>query len=279
MNANVPLPVIAPADTGHAVARTKDRVFTIGDYLQYWGRVQPYARPEVRERPSLEGAVDRLALAGEILRLGLERNLAEDPAIVDQVEHRRTGFEVDHYFHDEVESKVQVTDAALRKFWAKDTEHYNDRAALESHIILLDRKSQADSLLAQLKNGASFSELARTHSMDGRTAAEGGKVGLQYRGTQENVGLEDAMFDTPIGGLGGPEKTPQGWVIWRVDSSTPAVKRTFEQARSMVERDYRILEADRILTAKLIALRQAAHVKIFEDRVTLDLGKGGPWDD
>jgi parvulin-like peptidyl-prolyl isomerase len=87
------------------------------------------------------------------------------------------------------------------------------------------------------------------------------------------------MFATPIGGLGGPEKTPQGWVIWRIDTATAGVKRTFEQARDMVERDYRILEADRILKEKLAALRQAAHVKIFEDRVTLDLGKGGPWDE
>jgi hypothetical protein len=279
MRANIQLPAIAPADTGRVLARSRDGVVTIGGYLTYWDRVQPYARPEVRERASLEGAVDRIALSGEILRLGLERKLDQNPAIVEQVEHRRTGFEVDHYFHDEIESKVKVTDAALRSFWAKDPDHYNDRASLESHIILLDRKSQADSLLAQIRNGASFSELARTYSMDGRTGAQGGQVGRQYRGTQENVGLEDAMFATPIGGLGGPEKTPQGWVIWRIDTATAGVKRTFEQARDMVERDYRILEADRILKEKLAALRQAAHVKIFEDRVTLDLGKGGPWDE
>ena len=114
--------------------------------------------------------------------------------------------------------------------------------------------------------------------MDGSTAAEGGKVGVQYRGTQENAGLEDAMFATPIGGLGGPERTPQGWVIWRIDASTPALKRSYEAAKTMIERDYRTLESDRILRERLDALRSAAHVRIFEDRVTLDLGKNGPWD-
>jgi hypothetical protein len=47
----------------------------------------------------------------------------------------------------------------------------------------------------------------------------------------------------------------------------------------MVERDYRIAEADRMLRAKLDALRTAAHVKIYEDRVTASLGRGGPWED
>jgi len=279
MRPNIALPAIAAADTGHAAARINGRVITIGAYLGYWGRVQPFARPEVRERPSLEAAIDRVAMADEILRIGIERGLDKQPAIVEQIDHLRTGFELDHYFQDEVVAKVVVTDAALRKYWAKDPEHYNERASIESHIIVLERRSQADSLLAQLKGGASFSEMAKAYSMDGATAAEGGKVGLQYRGTQENIGLEDAMFATPIGGLGGPEKTPQGWVIWRIDTSTPALKRSFEAARTMVERDYRTVESDRILRARLDGLRTAAHVKLFEDRVTLDLGKGGPWDE
>ena len=278
MRPNIPLPPIAAADTGHAVARIKGRVITIGEYLVYWGRVQPYARPEVRERASVEAAIDRVAMSDEILRVGIARGLDKQPALVEQVEHMRTGFELDHFFHDEVESKVRVTDAALRKYWAKDPEHYNERASIESHIILLERRGQADSLLAQLHNGASFSAMAQANSMDGATAAQGGKVGVQYRGTQENVGLEDAMFATPIGSLGGPEKTQQGWVIWRVDASTPALKRSYEAAKTMIERDYRTLESDRILRERLDALRSAAHVRIFEDRVTLDLGKNGPWD-
>jgi len=279
MRPNIGLPNIAAADTGHAIARIRDQVFTIGEYLVFWGRVQPYARPEVRERGSLEAAVDRLVLSGEILRIGMERGYDKQPKIQAELDHRRTGYEMDHYFHDEIESKVVVTDAILRKYWSKDPTHYNDRASIESHIIVLERKSEADSILAQLKNGASFSELAKANSIEGTSGAEGGKVGLQYRGTQENAGLEDAMFATPIGGFGGPEKTPQGWVIWRIDASTPAVTRSYEGAKDMVERDYRVVEADRILRAKLDGLRAAAHVKLYEDRVTTTLGRGGPWED
>ncbi len=279
MRPNLPVPTIAPADTGHMLARIRGQSFTIGDYLGHWSRVQPFARPEVRERLSLEGAVDRVVLAGEILRLGIARRLDHSPAIEEQVDRMRRGFELDHYFQEGYLAKVRVTDAVLRKAWAKDPAHYNDRASIDSHLMVLERRTQADSLLNRVREGASFSELARTFSMDGASGAQGGRVDTRYRGTQENAGLEDAMFATPVGGYGGPERTPQGWVIWRIDARTPGVTRSFEQARTMVERDYRITEADRRLSARLAALRRGAHVRLFPERVTVDLGKGGPWGD
>jgi hypothetical protein len=62
-------------------------------------------------------------------------------------------------------------------------------------------------------------------------------------------------------------------VIWKIDAATPGVVRNFDEARTMVERDFRILEADRLLTELLVRLRKEAEVKIYEDRVTTDLGR------
>lgn len=277
VRATLPLPVIAPADTGRVLARAGGRAFTIGDYLRFWGRVQPIARPEIRDRGTLEGVVDRIALAPEISRIGRERGIDRDPRLVVRLERLRESFALDHYFRDEIQSKVKVEDSALRRAFAAKPGHYDDRASISSHILVVDRRSLADSLLARLKGGASFSELAREHSTDGESAANGGDVGIQYYGTQTNVGLEDAMFKTAVGQVGGPEQTPQGWVLWRIDGKSPGLKRTFEQAREMVERDFRITEADRLLNVRLAKLRKEAHVKLFPERVTVKLGADGPW--
>ena len=279
MRPNMPLPPVAFADTGHAVAYVGNRAITIGEYLTYWGRVPPVTRPEVRERPSLEGAVDRVALAPEIIRISHERGYDKDPRMLLELAAQREGYQLDHWHEAEIASKVKVTDTALRRFWEKDKDHYNDRASITSRFILVDRKSLADSLLTRLKGGANFAELAREYSNDAETGARGGEAGTQFRGTQPNAGLEDAMFATPVGQVAGPEKVPQGWVIWRIDDAKPGVVRNFEEAREMVERDYRILEADRMVTELLEKLRKEAGVKIYEERMTADLGKGGPWED
>ncbi|MEP7027709.1 MAG: peptidylprolyl isomerase [Candidatus Eisenbacteria bacterium] len=279
MRPNLPLPGIAPADTSRIVARLRGRSVSIGDYLAYWGRTQPYARPDIRETLTLEAAIDRVALGPELVRVARERGLDRDDRMVDEHERLLEGYALDHYYRDEIESRVRVTDAALRKLFAAEPGHYDDRASITSHIIVLDRRTLADSLLTRLRAGESFHELARTYSMDGESAAKGGDMGLQYFGMQPNAGLQDAMFATPAGRLGGPEQTPQGWVIWRIDSATPGQKRTFEQARPMLERDFRVLEADRILTARLEKIQKAAHVRMFPERLTTQLGADGPWGD
>jgi len=279
MRPNLPIPVVSAADTSRVLARLRGRTVTIGEYLAYWSRVQPYARPEIRERVTLEGAVDRVALGPELVRVAREKGIDRQPQVVAERDRIREGYALDHYFREEIESQVKVTDAALHKLFLADPGHYDDRASIASHIISLERKSQADSLLAQVRAGASFSELARTYSMDGESAARGGDAGLQYRGTQSNAGLENAMFATPAGQVGGPEQTPQGWVIWRIDAATPGLKRTFEQARPMLERDFRILEADRILAGRLEVMRKAAHVRFYPERLTATLGADGPWGD
>ena len=275
--ATLKLPTIAPSDTGRVLARAGGRAYTIADYLRYWERVPAYERPEVRERASLEGVVDRIALAPELTRIGHERGLDQDPRLLERLDRMREGYAVDHYFVDEIVSKVKLDEAGLRKLFAKDPGHYDDRASITSHIIVVDRRSLADSLLAKLKAGASFGNLAREYSTSGESGSRGGELGTQYYGTQRNVGLEDAMFATPAGELGGPEQTPEGWVLWRIDSKTPGLKRSFEEARPMVERDFRVLEADRLLDERLAKLRKEAHVKLYPEHVTEKLGSEGPW--
>ena len=49
--------------------------------------------------------------------------------------------------------------------------------------------------------------------------------------------------------------------------------------REWVDRDYRILEGERVLEERLAELRKKAKAKIFAERVTRDLGSGGDWGD
>jgi parvulin-like peptidyl-prolyl isomerase len=165
-----------------------------------------------------------------------------------------------------------MEEARVRRYYDENRERYDDRASIEAHIIMVDRKALADSLLGRIRDGEKFEDLAREYSMHGETGVEGGRAGEIMRGTNPNAGLEDAMFATPAGQLGGPELTPNGWVIWRIDRSYPGLKRTYELARDWAVRDYRIIEGERILNEKLAALRESAHAQVFADRVTAELG-------
>ncbi|MGH7724648.1 MAG: peptidylprolyl isomerase [Candidatus Eiseniibacteriota bacterium] len=270
--ATIPLPRFDPADTSRVLAFLQGRPMTIGGYLDFWGYQPGLSRPEVRNRAALEAAVDRPLLAPELVRRARKMGLERDSVVVATLARRRESFALDHYYRDEIQAKVPMDEARIRAFYEKDRERYDDKPTIEAHILMVDRKPLADSLLARIRAGEKFEDLAREYSMHGETGAEGGRAGTIVRGTNPNAGLEDAMFATASGQLGGPERTPEGWVIWRIDRSYPGIKRTFDLARDWAVRDYRIVEGERILNENLARLRDGAHVQVFADRITPYLG-------
>ena len=277
MRANLPLPVFGAADTGRVVARTKKGELTLVQYLRFWSRVAPFARPEVKERAVLDATVDRVLFEDELVARGMARGLDRSPKILRELERMRESFALDHFYEENVAAKVPVDEARLRAYFASRPGHYNDPATMEARILVVDRKDLADSLLALIKGGRSFADLAKEFSTDGNTGANGGMTGVIARGTNTNIGLEDAMFATAVGALGGPERTPEGFVIWKVEAMKPGVVRTLDEAREWVVRDYKAVEGEKVLTELLAGLREKAKAKIYLDRVTLELGRGGDW--
>ncbi|MEO6462692.1 MAG: peptidyl-prolyl cis-trans isomerase [Candidatus Eisenbacteria bacterium] len=279
MRANLPLPVFTAADTGHVIARTSKGELNLVSYLRYWGRVAAFARPEVKERAVLEATVDRVLLEDELVELGIARGLDKSPVLERELAQMRESFALDHYYAANIESQVRIDEAALARYFASRPGHYDDPATLEARIILVDRANLADSLLALARAGRSFPELAKEWSNDARTAVEGGMTGIVGRGTNPNVGLEDAMFATAVGQIGGPERTPEGWVLWRIETKNPGKKRTLAEAREWAERDLKTIEGEKLLQAHLAELRKKANVRLYPDRITDELGRGGDWGD
>jgi peptidyl-prolyl cis-trans isomerase SurA len=75
-------------------------------------------------------------------------------------------------------------------------------------------QAKAEDLLAQIRKGASFEDLAKKNS-DGPTAAEGGDLGYFQRGTLDK-GMEDKTFAMKPGEVSDVIHTKQGFVILKV---------------------------------------------------------------
>ena len=98
-------------------------------------------------------------------------------------------------------------------------------------------QAKADAVIAKLKGGASFADVAKTDS-GGPTATAGGDLGDFKRG-QLGMVLEDATFNLPKGGTTAPIRTRQGFVILKVDEhqaagvpplTDPAVEQQVQEA-------------------------------------------------
>ena len=89
-------------------------------------------------------------------------------------------------------------------------------------------RERAQALLAEVRAGADFAELARERSDDAATAPRGGALGIYERGPQDRL-LKAAVFEAGVGEVVGPIRSPLGWHLVKrvpVDDLDPALRET-----------------------------------------------------
>lgn len=119
-------------------------------------------------------------------------------------------------------------------------------------------KAKADDLLAQIKKGASFEEVAKKNS-DGSTAAQGGDLGLFKRGTLSKD-LEDQTFAMKAGDISDVIRTKQGFVILKVTQHQMAGVPTFKQVEPRIQDALYYQKLQPALRVYLKKLREDAYI-------------------
>ena len=124
--------------------------------------------------------------------------------------------------------------------------------------MLADVKTRVD-LLARLKGGADFAELARVHSEDG-SAARGGDLGWLYPGDTA-PDFERAMDALKPGEISQPVKTQFGWHLIQVLGRRTAGM-TPERMRLQAREALRERKSDEAYQEWLRKLRDETYVEI-----------------
>ncbi len=113
-----------------------------------------------------------------------------------------------------------VTEAAIQA--AYDAKYKDMAPSIEYHAahILVDSEEKARELLAEVKRGAAFAEVAKANSSDG-SAASGGDLGWFGLGAMVKP-FEDAVVAAKIGEVTEPVKSDFGWHLILVSETRNA---------------------------------------------------------
>ena len=98
-------------------------------------------------------------------------------------------------------------------------------------IILTKTEAQANEAKKEIESGKSFASVAKSKSIDPTSKAAGGELKGVVKG-QEEAALNTAIFSAPLNKLSGPVKTPFGYYIYEVKSSTPGTQQTLAQSEA-----------------------------------------------
>lgn len=229
------------------------RVLVDGDVLitedMYRYEIQRYpenARLQLRSNPGLarREIIDELYRRIKLVEEAERRNLMDDPAVVYEIERGRQ-IALSQALARQLRSEVQVPDleqAARERYLGKIDDYRVKEAVRVRHILLRPpegavsaeaRRAEAEDLLRQLQQGASFTELARAHSGDG-SAENGGDIGWIERGQTVEPFDRAAFALQEPNALSGIVATTFGLHLIQLAERREAAVRDFESVKATI---------------------------------------------
>jgi parvulin-like peptidyl-prolyl isomerase len=154
---------------------------------------------------------------------------------------------------------VAVTDEEAEAYYNGHLTEYDRPEEVRVRHILVKDKAKAEELLAQLKGGANFEGLAKQHSEDPGSGAEGGDLGFFGKGRMVPE-FEEAAFKLKPGELSGLVQTQFGYHILQGVEHRDARRVPLAEAKDEIKTKLGEERKDAALTAWLAEQKKAAKV-------------------
>jgi foldase protein PrsA len=130
--------------------------------------------------------------------------------------------------------KGAVTQAQIKKYYEEHKSQYGTPEKRNVRIVLTKTEAQAMQAKKEIESGKSFASVAKSKSIDPTSKNNGGELKGVAKG-QEEKALDEAIFSAKKGVLGGPVKTPFGYYVYEVTSTSPGSQQTLAQAQSAIK--------------------------------------------
>ena len=158
---------------------------------------------------------------------------------------------------DQARMRITIPPTEVQRYYNNNLPQYQMPEQIRASHILLNTggkdeaavRTQAEGILAQIKGGADFAELARKVSEDEGSKVNGGDLDYFTRGRMVPE-FEQAAFALEIGQTSDIVQSQFGFHIIRVTDKKPAVTRPLEDARGEIEDLLKSQRADEQLAAR-----------------------------
>lgn len=114
-----------------------------------------------------------------------------------------------------LEPQTNVTDEEISQYYEENKDQFVQTDQVRASHILVKTREEAEAILAELKAGADFGELAKAKSTDTATAESGGDLDFFGRGIMDPA-FEEAAFALEVGEISDIVESGFGYHIIKV---------------------------------------------------------------
>ena len=238
----VPASAQAVLGSGNGVNVTDTDMRAAGELIPLSARAGVLSRADNVEQQA-KGLYLRRVLAEEALKAGVDK----DPTVAAVLQLSRERILSDALLAAQ-DKAAAPSDAAQEAYaqaaYKADPKRFEQPALTRAKHILVrnsgpQSKAKAEELLAKIKAGAAWDDVARNESDDIETSASGGDLGFFPAGKMVKP-FEDAVagLKNP-GDIAGPVQTEFGWHLIKLESRRPAGLLPYADARELLRTEVR----------------------------------------
>jgi parvulin-like peptidyl-prolyl isomerase len=216
------------------------------------------AQGYIADREEIDGIINELLVANQMTEEDLEEQLRTNNYTLDKLKDEYVKqVLIGKLVNDSVYSKIVVTSEEVRQYYDDNQVLFNQVRA--SHI-LVNSSEKAEELLSQLSKGVDFALLARAHSLDQGSAANGGDLGFFSQNMMVEPFADAAFTMEKVGDLSEAVQTQYGWHIIKLTGKKTI---SFGEARDQIAQNLWSQRQPDAVQAFIDALWEKADVVVY----------------
>lgn len=243
------------------LVKTKHGVWNLSTFLEKLQKTRQKHLNKVQRVEDLRQVVKGLAVREVMLEKSVEAGLEEDRRVIQQIATVREDFLLRRW-KSSIEDTLGLSgwdEIQLRAEYLKNGDSFTTLPEANVAEILVRKKDLADRLMADLRKGARFSDLARKHSIRTWAAKNGGELGFASKA--EYGPAAEKIFGARGGQIVGPIQVNGFFGIYKVLAVKTAQKRSFSEARADIIKALLPAKQRRAFETTLESLRTNAKIE------------------
>lgn len=248
---------------GKVLAEVNSGSITTGDFERELKNLPEYLKAMADTPQGRKEMLDTMVIRELILQQAAKDGLDKGAEIEEKLQDLKKRLIVESFLKKKVEVESKVSDEDMKKFYEQNKDKFKAGEQIKASHILVKTEKEAKEILAQLKSGGNFEELAKKNSVDS-SSAKGGDLGWFGKGSMVPT-FEKAALALKEGQVSDVVKSDFGFHIIKLTGKRAAGIRPLEEVKEQIKGAIMPTKQQEIFQKIKEELKKTAKITINED--------------
>jgi peptidyl-prolyl cis-trans isomerase C len=248
---------------GKVLAEVNGGSITTADFSRELKNLPEYLKAMAETPEGRKEMLDTMVIRELILQQASKDGLDKGAEIEEKLQDLKKRLVVESYLKKKVEAESKISDADLQKFYDQNKDKFKTGEQIRASHILVKTEKEAKDVLAQIKAGGKFEDLAKKYSADS-SAAKGGDLGWFGKGSMVPV-FEKAALALKEGQVSDVVKSDFGFHIIKLTGKRAAGVRPLDEVKDQIKGAIMPQKQQEIFLKIKEELKKSAKITVKED--------------